>query len=61
MTIIGEMFSESLLTKTKGRWHLNRSWSIPDDVDEERYNIFATERIHKSEMYFLFLLKCNDG
>ncbi len=46
ITITGEIFSESVRTKTDDRGHLNMPWPIPDDVGGERYNIFATDGIH---------------
>jgi hypothetical protein len=50
ITISGGGFSESLLSKTDQRGHLNMPWSIPDSVGGMRYHIFATDGIHEFEM-----------
>jgi hypothetical protein len=50
ITISGDNFSESVLTKTDKRGHLNMPWPIPDSVGGMRYHIFATDGIHEFEM-----------
>jgi hypothetical protein len=50
ITISGDAFSESVLTKTDKRGHLNMPWPIPDSVGGMRYHIFATDGIHEFEM-----------
>ena len=50
ITITGEVFSESLRTKTDDRGHLYMPWPIPDNVGGKTYNIFATDGIHDFEI-----------
>jgi len=50
ITISGGGFSESLLTKTGNRGHLNMPWQVPDSVGGIMYHIFATDGIHEFEM-----------
>ena len=57
ITITGDMFSETLLSKTDDRGHLNMPWSIPDKIGNQRYNIFATDGIHKFEIDILISSK----
>jgi hypothetical protein len=51
ITISGGEFSESLLTKTDQRGHLNMPWQVPDSVGGIMYHIFATDGIHEFEIY----------
>jgi hypothetical protein len=50
ITITGEMFSESVRTKTDDRGHLNMPWPIPKDIIGGMYNIFATDGINEFEI-----------
>ena len=50
ISISGEGFSESLLTKTDDRGHLSMPWPIPDIVGGRVYHIFATDGIHEFEI-----------
>jgi hypothetical protein len=57
ITITGEVFEESVRTKTDDRGHLNMPWPIPDLVGGKLYNIFATDGIHEFEMNIPISLK----
>lgn len=50
ITISGGNFSESLLTKTDKKGHLNMPWHIPDSIEGITYHIFATDGIHQFEI-----------
>jgi len=50
ITISSDNFSESLLSKTDQRGHLNMPWPIPNSVGGMKYHIFATDGIHEFEM-----------
>ena len=47
ITILGEIFEETIRTKTDDRGHLNMPWPIPDTVGGRVYHIFATDGIHE--------------
>ena len=57
ITITGEVFEESVRTKTDNRGHLNMPWPIPDLVGGKLYKIFATDGIHEFEMNIPISLK----
>jgi len=57
ITITGEVFEESVRTKTDDRGHLNMPWPIPDLVGGKLYKIFATDGIHEFEMNIPISLK----
>ena len=48
--ILGEIFEESIRTKTDDRGHLNMPWPIPDTVGGRVYHIFATDGIHEFDI-----------
>ncbi len=50
ITITGEMFSESVRTKTNNRGGLHMFWPIPDGTGGGIYNIFATDGISQYEI-----------
>jgi len=50
ITITGEIFSESVRTKTNNRGGLHMFWSIPDGIVGGMYNIFATDGISQYEI-----------
>lgn len=50
ITITGEMFSESVRTKTNNRGGLHMFWPIPDGIGGGMYNIFATDGISQYEI-----------
>jgi hypothetical protein len=50
ITITGEIFSESVRTKTNNRGGLHMFWPIPDGIIGGMYNIFATDGISQYEI-----------
>ncbi|MDH3312039.1 MAG: hypothetical protein OEM28_02695 [Nitrosopumilus sp.] len=53
-------FQKGFLSKIGDRGHLNIPWPIPDEMGGQKYNIFATDRIHEWEIDIPITLKINN-